>query len=116
MQQKNNAVLEELQAQYDAAEKNKDNILNKITSTNNDLKNIADDFNIDFSQFGKKTEQLLEQLIYEVRSAASKANTNTYNDSRKISISTAVSGTLLDRYINGRSAGLAGVIYNGRVR
>ena len=116
LQQKNNAVLEKLQAQYDAAEKNKDNILNKITSTNNDLKNIADDFNIDFSQFGKKTEQLLEQLIYEVRSAASKANTNTYNDSRKISISTAVSGTLLDRYINGRSAGLAGVIYNGRVR
>ena len=116
LQQKNNAVLEELQAQYDAAEKNKDNILNKITSTNNDLKNIADDFNIDFSQFGKKTEQLLEQLIYEVRSAASKANTNTYNDSRKISINTAVSGTLLDRYINGRSAGLAGVIYNGRVR
>ncbi len=116
LQQKNNAVLEELQAQYDAAEKNKDNILNKITSTNNDLKNIADDFNIDFSQFGKKTEQLLEQLIYEVRSAASKANTNTYNDSRKISINTAVSGTLLDRYINGRSAGLAGVIHNGRVR
>lgn len=116
LQQKNNAVLEKLQAQYDAAEKNKDNILNKITSTNNDLKNIADDFNIDFSQFGKKTEQLLEQLIYEVRSAASKANTNTYNDSRKISINTAVSGTLLDRYINGRSAGLAGVIYNGRVR
>ena len=116
LQQKNNAVLEELQAQYDAAEKNKDNILNKITSTNNDLKNIADDFSIDFSQFGKKTEQLLEQLIYEVRSAASKANTNTYNDSRKISINTAVSGTLLDRYINGRSAGLAGVIYNGRVR
>ena len=116
LQQKNNAVLEKLQAQYDAAEKNKDNILNKITSTNNDLKNIADDFNIDFSQFGKKTEQLLEQLIYEVRSAALKANTNTYNDSRKISINTAVSGTLLDRYINGRSAGLAGVIYNGRVR
>lgn len=116
LQQKNNAVLEKLQAQYDAAEKNKDNILNKITSTNNDLKNIADDFNIDFSQFGKKTEQLLEQLIYEVRSAASKANTNTYNDSRKISISTAVSSTQLDRYINGRSAGLAGVIYNGRVR
>ena len=116
LQQKNNAVLEKLQAQYDAAEKNKDNILNKITSTNNDLKNIADDFNIDFSQFGKKTEQLLEQLIYEVRSAASKANTNTDNDSRKISINTAVSGTLLDRYINGRSAGLAGVIYNGRVR
>ncbi len=116
LQQKNNAVLEKLQAQYDAAEKNKDNILNKITSTNNDLKNIADDLNIDFSQFGKKTEQLLEQLIYEVRSAASKANTNTYNDSRKISINTAVSGTLLDRYINGRSAGLAGVIYNGRVR
>ncbi len=116
LQQKNNAVIEELQAQYDAAEKNKDNILNKITSTNNDLKNIADDFNIDFSQFGRKTERLLEQLIYEVRSAASKANTNTYNDSRKISISTAVSSTQLDRYINGRSVGLAGVIYNGRVR
>ena len=116
LQQKNNAVIEELQAQYDAAEKNKDNILNKITSTNNDLKNIADDFNIDFSQVGRKTERLLEQLIYEVRSAASKANTNTYNDSRKISISTAVSSTQLDRYINGRSVGLAGVIYNGRVR
>ena len=68
----------------------------------------------------RETDSLLRQILNAVQTAAAQprnsGSTNTYNDSRKISINTAVSGTLLDRYINGRSAGLAGVIYNGRVR
>ncbi len=125
LQQKNNAVIESMQETYKKLENNKVDMMRNLKENTLDMDKVQRAISayvgdIKAAAERRETDSLLRQILNAVQTAAAQprnsGSTNTYNDSRKISISTAVSGTLLDRYINGRSAGLAGVIYNGRVR
>ena len=122
LQQKNNAVIESMQETYKKLENNKVDMMRNLKENTLDMDKVQRAISayvgdIKAAAERRETDSLLRQILNAVQTAAAQprnsGSTNTYNDSRKISINTAVSGTLLDRYINGRSAGLAGVIYNG---
>lgn len=125
LQQKNNAVIESMQETYKKLENNKVDMMRNLKENTLNMDKVQRAISayvgdIKAAAERRETDSLLRQILNAVQTAAAQprnsGSTNTYNDSRKISISTAVSSTQLDRYINGRSAGLAGVIYNGRVR
>lgn len=116
LQKSHNEVISNLEEQYERAESNKERILNGINASNADLSDIAESINVNFADFGTRTETLLNQLILAVNNSARSisAGGNSYTDNRTVHIATGVNTAEVKRIIgNTYVSGLGSVMFNG---
>lgn len=131
LQVRNNAVLEQLRAEYDVMEENKkaalsglrmtgDDIASSnayISDTADDIRSLAAAIGVQYSAAADSTLNTLED-IYQLLSSIKNVlgirggNSQTYNDSRTINVSSGLSENSVRAIINGTVlSGLADFIY-----